>query len=111
MGVAPDFACGTSPYLPPSIADASPKDPTVVRVGKKWIFVDRSDPSPDKPGYFLAIRTASDLIGVKYACLVELSRPKRSRKLIFTLTNANSARPKITPHNPRSAHLKWAKVE
>lgn len=54
MGVAPDFACGDSIYLPDSIRN----DPNNVSVGN-WTFVNRGG-APGQPGYYLAIYTADN---------------------------------------------------
>jgi hypothetical protein len=49
MGVAPDFVCGDSIYLPPQIAN----DPNNVTNGN-WTFVNQGGPS-NGPGFYLAI--------------------------------------------------------
>ena len=54
LGVAPDFACGDSLYLPPSILN----DPAKV-VNGNWTFINRGG-SAGQPGYYLAINMANN---------------------------------------------------
>jgi hypothetical protein len=50
FGVAPDFACGDTTYLPAVYADISSK----IVTEPHWTFIDRSSDS-SHPGYFLAV--------------------------------------------------------
>jgi hypothetical protein len=54
MGVAPDFACGSSVYPGPEITNAAASDPNVVKQGP-WTFVNHGHPGEQKPGYYLAL--------------------------------------------------------
>ena len=54
MGVAPDFACGDSIYIPPAIQN----DPGKVVVGN-WTFVNRAG-LPGQAGYYLALYTVDN---------------------------------------------------
>ncbi len=76
MGVAPDFACGDTMYVPPAIQS----DPGNVVVGP-WTFVNRGG-APGQPGYYLAIYTTGDGPGFLEA-YDTMARPDGSPPVTF----------------------------